>query len=79
MELNRLMKAKRYAYAAEWPDRLRNEVISLVKAKRKAREIFDTILNKYDVLIPCDTIRYFIKTSERRPSKQEGENTLRRM
>ncbi len=66
MELNRLMKAKRYAYAAEWPDWLRDEIIRLVKVKRKAREIFDTLLNQYGILIPCDTIRYFTKTSERR-------------
>lgn len=40
-ELNRLMKAKRYTYAAEWPDWLRDKIIHLAKAKKKAREIFD--------------------------------------
>lgn len=72
MELDKLMKAKRYARAAEWPDWLRDEVIHLVKAKKEAREIFDTLLDRYDVLIPCDTIRHFAKTCERRSSEEEG-------
>lgn len=79
MELNKLMKAKRYARAAEWPDWLRDEITRLVKAKRKAREIFDTLLSRYGVLIPCDTIRYFAKTQKELLGEEEGEDALRRM
>lgn len=76
IELDRLVKAKRYARAAEWPDWLRGEIIRLAEAKKKAREIFDTLLNKYGVLIPCCTVRYFIKTFEGKRLKEEGKDAF---
>lgn len=79
IELNRLIKAKRYERAAQWPDWLKNEICRLVRARMKARKIFDFLLDEYDTIIPCDTIRYFAKTSERRLSEEKGEDALRCM
>jgi len=79
IELDVLMKAKRYTYAAEWPSWLKDEITRLVKSKKKVRNIFNTLLNRYGVLIPCDTIRYFAKTYEKRSLNEKGEDTFRCM
>ncbi|HID60266.1 MAG TPA: hypothetical protein EYP46_00200 [Hadesarchaea archaeon] len=44
MELNDMVKAKRYAHKNTRPSWLRKEIVRLVEAKKEAREIFDTLL-----------------------------------
>jgi|GEM_PF-1721589 len=60
-ELTKLTNARKYPNRRRWPLWLRREVSRLLGQGLTAREIFDSILRRYDVLIPCGSIRYCLK------------------
>jgi len=64
-ELTVLTKAKKYPNRRRWPSWLHREISRLIGQGLTTREIFDLILERHNVLVPCGSIRYYVKSPMR--------------